>query len=83
MPPRRNVPFVDDFVPGEALSIRSARIKVGHVEDTVSVVEGDLCKTFQMPLKKGRTQLETFFTDANGVVRRAYYVYVRLLENTR
>ena len=76
LPPRRNVPFVDDFVPGEALAIRMARIRVGNAELEASVKQDEVCKTFRFTLPRGTTRLETFFTDAEGVVRGAYYVYV-------
>ena len=76
LPARHNVPFVDDFVPGKALAIRAARIAVGDLEQTAPVAENEVCKTFRIPLRQGSVRLETFLTDADGVVRGAYYVYI-------
>jgi len=80
VPPRRSVPFVDDFVPGEALAIRSARITVGDVDLEIPVAEDDLYATFRVPLEAGPVRLETVFLDADDITRGAYYVYISLLE---
>ncbi|MBT3374086.1 MAG: arylsulfatase [Lentisphaerae bacterium] len=76
IPPRSGVPFVDDFVPGEALSIVEARISVGGTVQCCPVHETDAAVSFRVQLPVGRTRLETVFTDEEGVVRGAYYVYV-------
>jgi len=77
LPPRRGVPFVDDLVPGEALSIVNARLRIGDVDAAVPVGEQDMAAVFRVSLPVGGTRLETFFTDEDGNDRGAYYVYVR------
>jgi len=39
------------------------------------VAGNETCKTFRIPLKKSTVRLETFFADANDVVRGAYSVH--------
>ncbi len=77
LPPRVDVPFVRNFLPGEALPIVSARIRVGDFDATAPVAAHDRAIVFRTYLPAGRTRLETFFTDEDGTVRGAYYVYVR------
>lgn len=80
LPERRNVPFVDDFVPGVALDIRRARLSIGDHDETVPVAPSDVCSPFRVRLHAGPCRLQTWFIDEQGVERGAYYVYVRHLD---
>jgi arylsulfatase len=66
------------YLAGVALPIRKARLKVAGYDESRPVSEADKEITFQVPLKAGRTQLQTWFSDAQGTeICGAYYVYVR------
>ena len=65
------------FPPGQALPIAAARLRVGDAERTAVVKPEDKAVVFDVPLRRGRTKLQTTFADADGKdVCGAYYVYV-------
>ncbi len=65
---------------GDALPIAKARLKSGAFDKSEPVAPGELAKSFTLFLKRGRTELQTWFIDDSGKeVCGAYYVYVRRL----
>jgi arylsulfatase A-like enzyme len=65
------------YKPGEAFLITAARLAVGAFDATKPVSATDKEIVFQVPLKRGRTDLQTWFKDAQGEgIAGAYYVYV-------
>ncbi|MBI5395070.1 MAG: arylsulfatase, partial [Verrucomicrobia bacterium] len=67
-----------EFPPGVALPIAKARLKIGSFDESRAIAADDKAVMFTAMLKPGRTQLQTWFYDAE---RRelcgGYYVYVR------
>jgi arylsulfatase len=72
---------VDGTLPaGKALPIVKARLKLGDVDETQPVAADHKGVTFTLPLKAGKTQLQTWFYDADGKpLCGAYFAYVRRL----
>jgi len=70
---------VDGGLPaGKALPIKSARLKLGAVDETRPVAANDKGVTFTLPLKAGKTQMQTWFYDEAGKqLCGAYFAYVR------
>jgi len=64
---------------GNAIAIRKARLKIADFNKTKDVSADDKAATFRMRLRAGRTRLQSWFIDADGKSRGAYYVYVRRL----
>jgi arylsulfatase len=65
------------FPAGVALPIARARLKVADTEKSADVSLVDKAVTFRVELKAGKTQLKTWFDDADGKpICGAYYVYV-------
>jgi hypothetical protein len=64
---------------GKALAIKKARLKIANFDKTIDVSADDKAAMFRMKLKAGPTRLQSWFTDADGTSRGAYYVYVRRL----
>ena len=77
LPGRTGVPFVDDLLPGEAIPVAKARLKIGNIDETKPVRENDTAAVFQVRLKAGKMRLQTWFTDDEGETRGAYYVYAK------
>ena len=71
LPERRNVPFVDDFVPGVALDIRQARLSIGDHDESIPVTHTDVCAAFRVHLNAGPCRLQTWLIDEQGVERGA------------
>ena len=66
-----------EFTVGVALPIAKARLKVGDFDQARDVSAGDKSVIFKMALPRGRTQLQTWFSGADGRdIAGAYYVYV-------
>jgi hypothetical protein len=66
-----------EFPPGVALPIAQARVRVGGCDERRAVAPDDQSVTFTATLPAGRTQLQTWFYDAEGrELCGAYYVYV-------
>ncbi|MBN1852583.1 MAG: arylsulfatase [Pirellulales bacterium] len=65
------------FIPGAALPIAGARLKIANFNES-RAVEGDAkCVAFAVTLAAGPAQLQTWFSDDKGhEVCGAYYVYV-------
>ncbi len=77
LPGRSGVPFVDDFLPGEAIPIVEARIQVGDTTQIKPVADEASAISFRLPLRSGPTRVQTWFTDEQGDTLGAYYVYVK------
>jgi arylsulfatase A-like enzyme len=68
----------EETVVGKALPIAKARLRIQGQDRSISVAQADQAAVFNLSLKPGRTQLETWFYDAKGAeLCSAYYVYVR------
>jgi len=72
-------PITSAIPGGKAISATKARLKIADVDVTQPVPEGVSAVTFRVRLKKGKTRLQTWFTDEKGASRGAYYVYVKRL----
>jgi hypothetical protein len=67
-----------EFPPGVALPIAKARLKIAAFDESCAVATDDKAITFTAKLSASRTQLQTWFYDAEGKeLCGAYYVYVR------
>jgi arylsulfatase len=63
---------------GVALPVAKARLKVGDFDRTADVKKDDKGVAFTVPLRKGRTRLQTWLLDGDGKeLCGAYYVEVR------
>ncbi len=66
-----------ETVPGKALPIAKARLRVGDQDQAVDVDPTDQAAVFHLRLPPGRTQLQTWFYGPKGhELCGAYYVYV-------
>ncbi|MBI3191753.1 MAG: arylsulfatase, partial [Pedosphaera parvula] len=66
------------YAAGVALPITQARLKVADFDQSKPVGGTDRAIIFTTKLKPGRTQIQTWFSDAEGKeICGAYYVYVR------
>lgn len=61
---------------GKALTIKKAKIKVQDIEESKNVNPNDEYVEFNIELKKGETQIQTWFTLDTGEELGAYYVKV-------
>lgn len=79
-----NAPYQDrepnrEKRPGNAIQAVSARMRIGAVERAAPVGESDQAAVFEVRLNAGPADLQTWFRDASGTERGAYYVYVTRL----
>ena len=51
---------------GKALPIAKARLKIGDFDQSKPVAPGDKSVVFTVPLKAGKTRLQTWFYDQSG-----------------
>ena len=71
--------IIDWYHGGEALNLKTARIRVGD-QEAIQTINPDVAGvTFVFRLKAGEARLQTFLTDDAGVSIGAYYVYVSAL----
>ena len=62
---------------GKAINAKQARLKIAD-EDLIRPVPADAhYVTFRLRLKAGKTRLQSWLTDDDGISRGAYYVYSR------
>ena len=73
----RQLPSEADFV----IQAVQARIKIGHLDKTRAVPDGATAVEFTVELNSGRQSLQTWFTEAGGKSRGAFYVEVRRMDN--
>jgi len=78
-PLEANMPINSAVPPEHPIGATQARLKIADVDVTAPIPE-DACEvTFQIPLKAGKTRLQTWFTDSQSTSRGAYFVYVKRL----
>ncbi len=77
LPARHDVPGIEDVPVGKAFTITSGKIKIGEIEQEIDLAAGARELVFTLNLKRGRTQLQTWFYDESGEALGAYYVYAR------
>ncbi len=68
--------IIDWYSGGNALNLKTARLRVGDQEQTQAIPADAKGVTFTLILKAGEARLQTFLTDAAGFSVGAYYVYV-------
>ena len=68
--------IIDWYHGGNALNLKTARLRVGDQEATQSIDPEAEGVTFTFRLTAGEMQLRTFLTDDTGESIGAYYVYV-------
>lgn len=66
-------------IPGAAIAAVKARLQVADFDQTIPVAAADKAAVFTVPLREGPVTLETWFLDADGKNRGAYYVYIERL----
>ena len=64
---------------GKAIRVSSARLKIGAVDQTVPGQAQDNFAKLTVQLNRGKTTMQTWFSDEQGNSRGAYYVYVKKL----
>lgn len=64
---------------GKAIEATGARLKIGEFDQTKSVSKGDKAIVFEVKLKQGPAEIQTWFLSKNKAERGAYFVYVELL----
>ncbi|HIE28075.1 TPA: N-acetylgalactosamine-4-sulfatase, partial [Candidatus Poribacteria bacterium] len=69
--------ITDWYHGGRAISLKTARIKIGDQEATQSIDPEAKGVKFTFNLKAGATRLQTSLTDAGGMRIGAYYVYAK------
>jgi hypothetical protein len=68
------------FAAGDAFPVASAELKIGEARESKAVSSTDKAVAFKLALKRGPTEAQTWFRDAEGKeIAGAYYVYVRRL----
>ena len=73
------VPGGKPFGPGKALGITQATVKIGNQEGSQKVAPGDKSIIFRMIIPKGKSRLNTKFTNGSDISMGAYYVYLNKL----
>lgn len=68
-----------ETTPGKAIPVVRARLQIGNVDLTVQVAAGDKAAVFTVNLQPAPYELRTWFYDADGGERGAYYAYIRRL----
>jgi hypothetical protein len=72
-------PITAAIAKGKAISVTKARLKIADVDVSKPVSADAHAVTFQVKLKAGKAQLQTWFIDDKDKSRGAYYVYVKRL----
>jgi len=78
-PKELDAPINESIPGGKAITATEARLKIADADMTMPVPQDAHAVTFQLPLKAGKTRLQTWFTDNRGNSRGAYYVYAKRL----
>jgi arylsulfatase A-like enzyme len=76
-----NAPYKDpqpnrETAPGKAIQAVKARLRIGPADESKPVSGTDKAAVFSVRLPKGPAKLETWFYDASGEERGAYFCYV-------
>jgi len=61
---------------GKAIKAKTARLKIAGLDQSLPVRDGDKGVVFKANLKAGETTMQTWFIDADGTSRGAFFVYV-------
>lgn len=69
-------PYMDILVEGKAFAVSKARLTVQGLDKTISVSKNDKAAVFDVSLKKGKTNLQTWFTYGGDKTVGSYYVYI-------
>lgn len=78
--PTQKVSLGTDSLPiGKDIKVKKARLKIADLDFEKPVHQKAKGVSFQVGLKKGKTKLQTWFTDDRGESFGAYYVYVKRL----
>ncbi|NIP27250.1 MAG: sulfatase-like hydrolase/transferase [Phycisphaerae bacterium] len=72
-------PIMAAIAKGKAINVTKARLKIADLDVSKPVSADAHAVNFQVKLKAGKTQLQTWFIDDKGESRGAYYVYVKRL----
>ena len=73
MPPNFSYPK------GKAIKPVKARIKIADIDIAKQIDSNEKAVIFDVELNAGKTMLQSWFIDANGRSRGAYFVYVTKL----
>jgi hypothetical protein len=80
-PAELDVPITSPAPGGKAISATHARLSVGSHDVTQPIPENASAVRFEVPLKAGKTRLQTWFLDSDATSRGAYFVYVTRLDS--
>lgn len=78
-PEEVDAPINEAIPDGKAIAATKARLKVANIDEAKTIPTGAKAVTFQVRLKPGKTRLQTWFMDDEGISRGAYYVYAKRL----
>ncbi len=79
-PEELDAPITSRVPGGKAVRATHARLCVGDHDVTQPIPEDACAARFEVPLKAGKTRLQTWFTDGKRKSRGAYFVSVTRLE---
>jgi arylsulfatase A-like enzyme len=68
------------FSGGKAVSVHKATLKIRDYEQSLPVSDSDAQVSFLVDLEIGPAHLQTWLEDEQGILRGAYYVYVRKVQ---
>ncbi|MEW6357837.1 MAG: sulfatase-like hydrolase/transferase [Planctomycetota bacterium] len=73
-------PIIAAVPDGKAIAATTARLQIGDIEKEQPIPADAKAVTFTLPMKAGKTRLQTWLIDEKtGESRGAYYVYVKRL----
>jgi len=79
IPAEAPVPGGFQYGVGKSFNITKARLKIAHFDESIPVSSDDKVATFLVNLKKGKTRLQTWFSENDNKPFGSYYVYVKRL----
>ena len=68
--------YRDSYSGGVALDLDKAHVIIGEIHETVSFDENHKKASFILELKKGKYNLEAWFSNEKGFEKGAYFVYI-------
>ncbi|MDX2431250.1 MAG: arylsulfatase [Bacteroides sp.] len=80
LPPSIAVPGGVPWPAGVSIQFTQARISIGEEEQSAVVDPSQQDVSFSFDLEPGKTSLQTWLEDSEGITRGAYYVYVTRLD---
>lgn len=80
LPPGDSIPGGDPYPEGRALNIIWAKMQYGDMVDSAQINPKERYAKFTFYLSPGESRLKTWFREADGTERGAYYVYVKKIE---